>query len=112
MMYGNLTSEYYPNILKRFEKEYWFISICCICSVKITFANRLKSWVIVYTYSTYATVSSRLFGNYVAEKFSKDINGISANLLAGLFENKYIDIIEHYQQSLCHHFLLLYSMSC
>lgn len=39
------------------------------------------------TYSTYAVVCSKLFGSYEAEKFSKEINGISANLLAGLFEN-------------------------
>lgn len=54
----------------------------------------------------------KVTGNYVAEKFSKETNGVSANLLAGLFERKYIDTIEHYQQSHSHHFLLLYSMSC
>lgn len=50
------------------------------------------------TYSPHAAVCSRWFGNYVAEKFSKEINGTSANLLVGLFEKKYIDTIEHYQQ--------------
>ena len=64
------------------------------------------------TYSTHAAACSRSFGNYTAEKFSIEINGISANLLAGLFEKKYIDTIEYYQQFHCHHFLLLYSMSC
>lgn len=39
--------EHYLNILKLLEKDYWFISIYCIWSIKITFANRLKSWVIV-----------------------------------------------------------------
>ena len=34
-------------ILKLLEKKYWFISIYCIYSIKITLANRLKSWVIV-----------------------------------------------------------------
>lgn len=48
------------------------------------------------TYSTHAAACSRSFGNYMAEKFSIEINGISANLLAGLFEKKYIDTIEYY----------------
>ena len=111
-MHGNLISDHYFNISNLFVKEYWFISIYCIYSIKIAFANRLKSRATVCTYSTYAAVCSRLFGNYVAEKFSKEMNSIIANLLAGLFEKRYIDIPEHYQQSHCHHFLLLYSMSC
>lgn len=111
-MYGNLTAEHYLNIFKLFEKKYWFISMYCIYSIKVTFANRLKPWVIVCTYSTYAAVCSRSSGNYMAEKFSKEINVISANLLARLFEKKYIDTIEHFQQSHCHHFLFFYSMSC
>lgn len=70
------------NIFKLFAEMYWFISIYCIYSIKITFASRLKPWGHC-TYSTHAAVCSRSFGNYAAEKFSKEINGISANLLAG-----------------------------
>lgn len=51
------------------------------------------------TYSPHAALCSRSFGNDVADKFSKEISDISANLLARLFEKKYVDTIEHYQQS-------------
>lgn len=59
-------------------------------------------------YSTHAAVCSRSVEYSVIEKFSSEINGISAHLLAGLFEKKNMDIMQFH----CHLFLLLYSMSC